>query len=355
MQHITPPAKSVRQSNLELLRIVSMFLVLLIHYMPTRMMASPDTLRLDFWNTIGQFELSSICFVCVNCFVLISGYFGIKWKAKSFSKLIYNILFWGIIAYAASVILSRYVVPPTQLYGNSFIYEAFNPRWFIGAYLCLYIVSPIINAYIDKCTNAELGKYLLTFYIFSTIFGWILKLNNFNEGMSELSLVGLYAVGAYLRKTELKIFSYKAWTNLWIFLGLGFALVIVNTLVFSAGINKSLYGYLNPIVILQAIYLFLFFKNLNIGYLPCVNVIAASAFSVYLFHDHSYIFPYYTQLGKWMNENSFVPLLSMIGVIALIFLFCTIIDSVGHRLFDIGFKLITKSHQRKGIAQTGKL
>lgn len=347
------PAK-VRSSNLELLRITSMFLVLLIHYMPTRMIASPETLKLDFWNTIGQFGLSSICFVCVNCFVLISGYFGIKWKAKSFSKLIYNILFWGIIAYGASIVLTKYIAPPTPLYENSFIYEAFNPRWFIGAYLCLYIISPIINAFIEKCSNKELGKYLIVFYIFSTIFGWLLKLNNFNEGMSELSLIGLYAIGAYLRRTDMKIFSYKSYTNLLIFIGLGFVLVVANTLVFSAGIDKSLYGYLNPIVILQAIYLFLFFKNLNIGYLPWVNVIAASAFSVYLFHDHSYIFPYYTLLGKWMNVNSTLPLISMIGVIALIFIFCTLIDSIGHRIFDCGFKLATKKRDDKKFIQANE-
>ena len=81
-----------RKSNIELLRIISMMLVLLIHFIPTRNNGffSPifvpqgcNPLSTDFLNTITNLELRSLCIVCTHCFVLISGYFGIKFKIKS--------------------------------------------------------------------------------------------------------------------------------------------------------------------------------------------------------------------------------------------------------------------------------
>lgn len=83
-----------RSSNIELLRILSMFLVLMIHYIPSRTLPTHDTLAHDTLGTLFDLELRSISFVCVNCFILISGYFGIRWKLKSFSNLLFQILFW---------------------------------------------------------------------------------------------------------------------------------------------------------------------------------------------------------------------------------------------------------------------
>jgi hypothetical protein len=86
-----------RSSNIELLRILSMFLVLMIHYIPYRTLPTHDTLAHDTLGTLFDLELRSISFVCVNCFILISGYFGIRWKLKSFSNLLFQILFWAIV------------------------------------------------------------------------------------------------------------------------------------------------------------------------------------------------------------------------------------------------------------------
>ena len=84
-----------RSSNIELLRILSMFLVLMIHYIPSRTLPTHDTLAHDTLGTLFDLELRSISFVCVNCFILISGYFGIRWKLKSFSNLLFSNIVLG--------------------------------------------------------------------------------------------------------------------------------------------------------------------------------------------------------------------------------------------------------------------
>lgn len=318
-----------------------MFLVLLIHYIPSRMTVSPETIRTNFLASLGQLELNSICFVCVNCFIIISGYFGIRWKAKSFSKFLYTILFWAIIAYALSLFIGNYFESPKNLYAGNFIQVAYVSRWFIGAYLCLYIVAPLVNSFIEKCSVRDLGRFIIVFYLFSTIYGWFLLSKNFNEGMSELSLIGLYLVGAYLKRSKLMIFSFKPTTDIIIYFGLGLVLVGVNSIIYYIGINKSVYGYLNPIIILESIYLFLFFKKIKIGYKPWINTIAASAFYAYLLHHHQYIFPYYEMLSKWVNHNVSLSLLCMIGIIISIMLFCTTIDFLGNKLFNLFYNIAT--------------
>lgn len=212
---------------------------------------------------------------------------------------------------------------------------AFTQRWFIGAYICLYVIAPIINSFIEKCTQQQLGRYIIIFLLFSTVYGWLLRSSNFNEGMSELHLAGLYLIGAYIRRYDLKCLNLHASTDLILYFVLGFVLIIINAATYYIGFDKSIYGYLNPVVILQSIYLFLFFKKLNIGYVPVINIIAASTFSAYLFHHHLYIFPIYNQVCEWINSNSPLPILSMTCVIFLIIGFCTIIDFIGNRIFNL--------------------
>lgn len=78
--------KEARKSNLELLRIVAMLLVLLTHYVSTRIsieeypLVSNSVFNIPSFHSILNMELESLSFVCVNCFVLISGYFRIKFK-----------------------------------------------------------------------------------------------------------------------------------------------------------------------------------------------------------------------------------------------------------------------------------
>jgi len=318
-----------------------MGLVLLIHYLPTRGIPSPESIRLEPFETILNLELRSITFVCVNCFILISGYFGIKWKIKSFSRLIYLILFWSAISYMIATYLEPKGIYDTFLTSNNYIANTFTLRWFIGAYLCLYIIAPLMNEFINNSTQKRLARYIICFYIFSTIFGWIMKSTNFNEGMSELHLAGLYLIGAYLRKTQLKLFCYKPYVDLGLFLCLGFFLVALNISTLYIGISKSPYGYLNPIVITQSVYLFLFFKKLHVRHTAMINFIAASTFSAYLLHTDLHIRDLYETIGEWANtQGIFASLGIMVMVIGAVFLFCSIIDLIGNWIFNRCYKLL---------------
>ena len=217
-----------RSSNIELLRILSMFLVLMIHYIPSRTLPTHGTLAHDTLGTLFDLELRSISFVCVNCFILISGYFGIRWKLKSFSNLLFQILFWAIVC---PVIVSAATdsFNMTDLFKT--LYHNTFSRWFIEAYIGLYILAPMINRFIEKSTHRELGIFILAFYLFSTLFGYLGKAYDFNKGMSIISLVGLYLIGAYLRRKQDSIFDLSKYVYLGVYLVTGFIMVAIAALI----------------------------------------------------------------------------------------------------------------------------
>ena len=304
-----------RSSNIELLRILSMFLVLMIHYIPSRTLPTHDTLAHDTLGTLFDLELRSICFVCVNCFILISGYFGIRWKLKSFSNLLFQILFWAIVcpvivsAATGTFNLSEFF---KTVYLNCF------SHWFIEAYIGLYVLAPLINSFIEKSTHRELGIFIIAFYVFSTLFGYLGKAPDINEGMSVFSLMGLYLIGAYLRRKQDGIFDLSKYVYLGVYLVTGFIMVAIAALALKVGITASPYGYLNPLIILESIALFLFFKKLNIGHIKWINYIAASSFAVYLIHGDFSISPLYQMACDYI-EVHYTPsfpyaLLFMVGV-----------------------------------------
>lgn len=314
---------------------MSMLLVLMIHYVPSRLTPTPETINTDFWQICLNLELRSISFVCVNCFILISGYFGIRWRLKSLCGLLYQIIFYSGVAWLIGYAMlgigyDAYI----DIWGNH-LSKAFSVRWFIAAYLLLYLFSPVINSFIENTNKRQLLQFLIIFYTVSTVYGYFMLLDEFNAGMSFISLIGIYMTGAYLRKYKDKIFSYSASTDFFIYIGIGLFLTISSIILLKLGILKSIYGYLNPLIILDAIYLFLCFSKLKIGVSKPINLIAASAFSVYCLHHHPYIGSLYDHIGTIINTNHDFSLLLAIVYFIAIYLFCFILDSVRQFSFNI--------------------
>ena len=96
--------KAIRNSNIELLRILCMLMVVILHFnnngANTGIVNMPEllTTRLT-WG----FLVESFCIVAVNCFVLVSGYFGIKLKWRSVLKFYLQCFLVGLVAYLAYI------------------------------------------------------------------------------------------------------------------------------------------------------------------------------------------------------------------------------------------------------------
>lgn len=149
-----------RLSNIELLRILCIVLILSMHSM-----ALVETSKLSSLNNVLSHIVSAVGNVGVSCFVLISGYFGIKFKMYRFVQLVILTTFYTVLVHFfhngftidVGLINSILVVP---LYNN----------WFIACYLLLMLFSPNLNLLAQQMSTHQFLKFLTVgFLAFSVL------------------------------------------------------------------------------------------------------------------------------------------------------------------------------------------
>lgn len=320
--------KSQRQVNIELLRIVSMLLVLLGHY-DTSIWGNPnhEMVMADSWRAVGVATLKSLDFICVNCFIIISGYFGIRWKLKSLCNYLFQISFWGGMVYLITFVLGMHDFSAMAMIKNMTMFLK-GVNWFFITYLGLYMFAPILNAFIEKSTEKELGWMVLIFYAFQTVFGYVLKVcHEFDQGLTFVSFIGLYLLGAYLKRSSLSIFQWNARINLIVYLGVGAACVVASMTANYVGFEKDLYSYISPWQIVQTIYLFLCCKALNVGerWNDLILFFSSSAFAGLLMHSWEGG-ALYGRCQIWITHNLQYPVLWSFGFIIFFFATACCID-----------------------------
>ena len=193
-----------RQSNIELLRIVCMILILALHAnylvygMPTKeyLVGNPSI-------SLLRITAYQLCVVAVNCFVFISGWFTIKPSLKKAATLILQTIEYGL-GLSLVFLLFGYPVSLAQFGRMLFVGEYY---WFIIAYLQLFILSPILNYYVENTSEKQLRNTLFLWLAFEFIYGWIGGEGNYADGYSGIHFIGIYLIARYLRKYKLSHLS----------------------------------------------------------------------------------------------------------------------------------------------------
>ena len=273
-----------RQSNFELLRILAMFLVIVIHadFLSTGL-PSPEEYYADWLPVTTKVLFESISIVCVNVFILISGWFGIRPSFKSFSQFAFQCLFFYVGLYLLFLIKGDAELSIRGIAQCLCLTK--EDDWFIKAYIGLYVISPILNKFIETSGEKVFRNTLIAFYIFHTLYGCSSSARFIYHGYSAFSFIGLYLLAAYVRRYGIVFYKWGGVIYL--------ASVVLNTIGYIQQYytHQSLpvLNYDNPLVILGALGLLLYFKNLEIGYSKVINWLGASSFAVYLFHGNPFI------------------------------------------------------------------
>ncbi len=295
----------VRQSNIELLRIVSMFLVLVVHadFAALGIPSSNDLISAPT-ESLTRLFVESMSIVCVNVFILISGWFGIRHNIKGFCNFIFQCLFFLIGIYTVGL---AFGTAKLSLPGILGCFALLPNNWFIKAYIGLYILSPIINIYIECAEERQYRHLLIAFFTFQTIYGCSGAAVFFEGGYSTISFMGLYLLARYVNIYRHRIFDLpKKW-----YIGGYFALSLILAIFASLCIRMDisqihiwkLYSYINPMVIIASLCLILYFNKLEFTN-RFVNRIAASAFAVFLLHTNPNMYQqYFISQVKLIYDN----------------------------------------------------
>jgi surface polysaccharide O-acyltransferase-like enzyme len=348
-----------RESNYELLRIISMLMIVMTHVIVHgRVEANSNGLIL----LIIKF-IEAILVVHVNSFILVTGYYQCKTDFK-FKKLVaLNNATWFYRAGIALVLLFLNITTLSKIdiIRNLFPIDL-SFYWFIDAYLLLYCFSPFLNILIKKLDKSTFRKLLLTCFIIISVLPNFTRGQAFYNanGLSLYNFIFLYFVGAYFRYNKVEIWNYFKINSLkkirLIYASAFVLLLIFNFSLFVVGRNLLDLGHIanyvgltivnatlsfdNPLVILGSLMYFLWFGCLVIDS-KFINKISTLVFGVYLIHDNPHV---KGLIYKWFGFGdgmivTYKVFPKIIIVTLIIFVSCLIIECIRQILFKLISKL----------------
>lgn len=344
-----------RMSNFELLRIISVILIIAHHYSVHGIWID-KTAGLSLNNAIIDF-LAIGGKIGVSCFILITGYFNIKttFSIKKLFKLVFEVLFYSIGIF---IIFNLFKIngfdASLLIMIQSFLPITFSLYWFITLYIVIYMFSPYLNKLLFSLKKIELQKLILLLIIIGYI---IPTFTTKNLGLGEFIIfITLYIIGGYLRiyYENVKQLKYKKYL---IYFIICYILIFVSQLLLELMATKYTFALdkinyfigLNKLpVLITSLLLFGYIKNLNIKN-ELINHISQTSLGVYLIHDN-----YFVRILLWQfifkNNNYYqTNFLFIHAVIAIIltFVICVIIDIIRIKIFEnnllpLFFKLYDK-------------
>ena len=339
---------SVRNSNIELLRILAMFAVIFLHINEYAAPVANDNSYVKFLFVF----LESCCISAVDIFVIISGYFLSNKNDRSVGKalgLIFLFSFFNVFFYLWDVLneLDVFVI-------NVFVRKLIPTSYFVTLYVVLYYLSPFVNRLIDALADKECRNLMiLLFLVFSLYATGVDLLSECSssvwygvspvgiwgnqQGFNIVNFLFLYVVGAYIRRFELPKRLDCLKVPLWLLcILLIFVWAIICEHLHIHGL-RSAWVYHNPFVILSAALLFVIFRSINIKS-KVVNFFAKSAFPVYVIH------PFLLKKIAWSDVGTslFADVLFVVSVIIFVYLFSTAMYMVYRVLFFKLFNYLDK-------------
>lgn len=349
---------SKRLSNIEALRILAMFMVVVLHYLDKGELLTKTTQPFTTASYVAWL-VEGFAIVAVNVYVLITGYFmcNSSFKLSRIVKVICQVLWYSILIPVVLVLLGVVNVGDFGTYDFlQFIFPIHMLQyWFVTAYVVLMLFVPMLNAGIKALTQKQflLVTCLLTAYEALPKSILPVKFLTDNAGNNVLWVICLYLIGAYIRTYGIPFFS--TWKKSLLSYVAGalamFASLIVMRFVyfkfdaFGDNINFG-YHYNHILCIFAAVALFYTFLHIRIPEGTVSKVIVAVApytFGVYLLHEHL-LLRYEWQ--KWLHvsptENIGLFLANLIWKCLIVLIVGIVLDFVRAKVFDLCIKTFRK-------------
>lgn len=348
--------KVQRQSNIELLRVLAIMGVIVLHYGNPFMGGGLTYVKDSSINSYILCLLISLFACSVNLFMIISGYFmcnskGVNlWKPL---KLIIQVIIFRVGLYLLSLLINGGGISVKTLLGK------FIPvNYFVILYCTVYLLSPFINVLFEKLSLKSLKQFMICCFILFSVYPTMVDvLSEFTGkqfvGLSTIGMYGsqwgysvinfllMYMIGAYIRKCDYKIVflsSNKLFTFLGVCLGVLFLWAKMND---TTGFftERSAWEYCNPILIFEAVTIFILFNKMHLGVNGFINRFAEGAFTVFLLHDR-----FIKRIGieHYVKENVIIMILHIIVSVVVIYFVCFLAHIVYYRVENRLFSLLSQ-------------
>lgn len=345
--------KKQRNSNIELLRTVAMFMIIAYHIflhcinIQLTDIASMERFNNGLFNTpVFHLQLSVLFLISPMgnignaVFIIISGYFMInKGGNINLGKIAKNLFLQLGFATVAVVLLSDAVYFAEKASGTYVFLQKidiFNDMsWFIGYYFLTIIIAALgLNKFLLNLSQKQYTVFLAVLFGFIE-FVWLGGvLDGFSVGLrTAVTGIFLYSFGAYIQ-----LFNPLERVRTY---ALILMILIINFLIVLSGYNNVKLSILNyvrsksteqfiqnipqypnysVIVIALGIILFELFRRFKMPNNKLVNFLGKSTFTVYLTHDNAFVYNIWDRTD-WITILYKQPIMFVIKL--LIYILCT--------------------------------
>ena len=327
----------VRNSSVEILRIVAMFFIIMSHYcvhngLDRNGISFGFNKALLSWGTLGNLG--------VIIFVMITGFFMCRSKLKlqsvfrtAFATWFYSVVFFAVAMLAGDEPFSVKAVL------KAFFPVSTSQYWFVSAYFALLLFVPFINKLISVLTRRHFFALNCIMVIMWSVLPTFTDKAFYSNELT--SFVMYYMLGAYISLYPDSFFAKKSRCAV-ITVG-----SFVSVILWSAAVNfggnavhlfvreLNWYSRSSLFMIAAALSLLALFLKLRISS-RFINTLASCTFGVYLIHENSYVRPFLWQtLFRVENfKNSPWLLLHMVGSVAAVFLLCSAVEYLRKKLVE---------------------
>lgn len=287
-------------------------------------------------GTFIRFFVEALCIVAVNVFVFISGWFGIRYSHKGVLRLFFQCVFFAVVSFCIAFLLP----PPhdirVTLQHLKGLLLLNGDWWFIKAYIILYVLSPVLNCFVQYVSEREYRRFICVFYVLYMTWGWLMPAAaQFSmNGSTAISFIGIYLLGRYMRIYPHRLTQMNWKMDMIIYIVI-VSVISVSAFVYTrlggrAGVDSRIYSYANPLVIMGAVYLSLAFSKKPFQS-RWVNTVASSCLAVYLLHCNGYLYgSLFSNVirGLWM-EYGLLPFLGItVAYLVAIYVVAIILDQI---------------------------
>ena len=287
-----------RESNFELLRFVSIALIVFAHVAGQGVMSVSSVDPYVRWAEGSMINrlITAFCVgggdTGVGVFFMITGYFlsGAN-KNRKLHPLVLQVVFYGMISSALLVlfrVLNIGIVSINTLATQFALPISGSVWWFVSAYILLCMTSPYINNVIEGLKKKWFVILILLLWGLWISAAKVLDVPYY----SFVRAVWFYLVGCFIRKYVKacnKALCLVVFSISWI-------AYFISTYIVAYIIGNGLESYLMIANVfklarsiafgpLAAISLFLFFKNINLGVKEKINWLSSCVFGIYLLHE----------------------------------------------------------------------
>lgn len=202
----------------------------------------------------------------------------------------------------------------------------------------MYIVAPVMNAFVESSSKRQFRLFLYCFFAFTFLYGWLLNGAEWlKHGYSGLSFMGLYLLARYLRLYASFVSKISKITCVVAYFSIALLTAILAFFMLKIGhqsIAHKLFYYTCPLVIAQASIFVILFSKISLKN-TFVNWVASSILAVYLTHSSSFVAQNYYDgpILKWFSsDTASIFCLKLIALVFMTFWISILLDKV--RLYN---------------------